>query len=309
MLNTPILFIIFNRFETTKQSFQKIKKAKPKQLFIAADGPRDFIEGEVHICNKTIQYVLQNIDWDCEINTKLEETNIGCKKNVIEAISWFFHHVEKGIILEDDILCTDQFFSFCDELLETYKNDPEIMLISGTNFISPRKFEISESYIFSNYANTWGWATWRRAWDGYDSEILDWEKPEVRLELSLYLKKEEFKFFSNLFDKIDDFKQAWDYQWWFHRFKQKGVGIIPSTNLIKNIGFDQYATHTKDVPERVKNPIMNTFTFPLRHPITKEINTKYDKLISKQGYTIKNISLLNLLKRKVLQIFKSYGKK
>src|SRR3989304_2636082 len=155
ILTAPVLFLTFNRPEETKRVFEEIKKAKPKQLFIASDGPRESRPEEKIVITELRAHLLKNIDWRCKIKTLFRDKNFGCRKSVSGAIDWFFSHVEKGVILEDDCLPSQSFFRFCQELLERYKDDKRIMQISGTNVEGISKIE--ESYFFSRTYNVWGW--------------------------------------------------------------------------------------------------------------------------------------------------------
>ena len=122
-LNTAVLFLVFNRLDTTKQVFEAIQQAKPPRLYVAADGARELKEGEAEIVKAVREFVIQNIDWECEVKTLFREQNHGCKMAVSGAIDWFFANEEKGIILEDDCLPSQSFFWFCEELLYKYKDD------------------------------------------------------------------------------------------------------------------------------------------------------------------------------------------
>ncbi|MFH1427813.1 MAG: nucleotide-diphospho-sugar transferase, partial [Patescibacteria group bacterium] len=166
--NTPILFLIFNRPETTQRVFDKIKIIKPRHLFVAADGPREG-KNESEKC-QAVRDIIKQIDWDCKVNTLFRDKNLGCKLAVSSAIDWFFDNVEEGIILEDDCLPDPSFFKFCQELLVKYREDSNVMCISGDNF-NPNLYNGSDSYFFSKVASIWGWASWRRAWKYYDIEM------------------------------------------------------------------------------------------------------------------------------------------
>lgn len=173
--NVPILFIIFNRPETTKAVFHEIRKNQPFQLFVAADGPRREIFEDIENCRK-VREIIQLIDWECNVQTLFRDENLGCKIAVSSAIDWFFSQVDEGIILEDDCLPDQSFFPFCQELLEKYRYDAKIMMIGGSNFqFNKNKFEYS--YYFSRYFHIWGWASWKRAWQFYDVEMKAW--PEI----------------------------------------------------------------------------------------------------------------------------------
>lgn len=253
-LNTPILFIIFNRPDTIQKVFNSIRQAKPKQLFVAADGPREDKAGEAEQCQRARDIVNQ-VDWDCEIRTLFQEKNLGCGPGPSSAppsaISWFFNNVEDGIILEDDCLPHPDFYVFCEQLLDYYRTNEKIMCISGDNFQYGRK-RGKASYYFSDYRGIpkpiWGWATWRRAWKHYNCEFL----PE---EARNYV---------------------WDTQWMMCIRKNYGLTVIPNVNLVANIGFDDDATHTQGTWRFTNLPTEN-MVFPLVHPTKIHPNRAADR--------------------------------
>lgn len=110
-LETPILFIVFNRLDTTKQVFAKIREARPKQLFIAADGPRPGNANDIVRCQEIRDYLVANIDWECDLQTLFRSENLGCALACSGAINWFFDQVEEGIVIEDDCLPDPSFFN------------------------------------------------------------------------------------------------------------------------------------------------------------------------------------------------------
>jgi len=242
MFNTPILFIIFNRLETTKQVFAQIKNVQPNQLFISADGPRNDKEGEKEKCDKVRQWVLEQIDWNCEVKTLFRAENLGCGKGPASAIDWFFQNVERGIILEDDCLPNNSFFVFCETMLMRFENDSNIMHISGNNF---QLSQIgNESYYLSKLPYIWGWATWRRAWEKYDFELTVFEDTEV---CNYFNYKSIDDYWHDLFRKTkNESSTVWDCQWVFTILHNNGFCILPQNNLVKNIGFGEDSTHTSD---------------------------------------------------------------
>lgn len=264
-LKTPVLFLIFNRPETTSQVWGVIKQVQPVELFIASDGPRKDMEGDVEKCQRVRQIVNQ-IDWDCNVKTLFREENLGCKIAVSSAIDWFFKEVEEGIILEDDCLPHPSFFQFCHELLGRYRYDERIMVISGNNFQLGHNLT-PYSYYFSRYNHSWGWATWRRAWKFFDPEMSLW--PEIRGQglLSSIFKKQGVIYWTKIFDKVyRGTHDIWDYQWTFACWSQNGLSILPDVNLVTNIGFgSNEATHTKGKGKSLSIP-SKEIVFPLRHP-------------------------------------------
>ena len=271
-LITPVLFLVFNRLDTTKQVFEEIRKAKPTQLFIAADGPRNSEEKKK--TDSVRKNILGNIDWECEVKTLFREKNLGCKYAVAGAIDWFFEHVEQGIILEDDCLPSQSFFKFCQEMLNRYKDNERIMHISGTNIEG--NSNINGNYFFSNTFNVWGWATWKRTWRLYDVEMKNWPQSRMKIfklmgRASLFYKIKSWRLYELTFrNKIN----TWDYQWDFTCRKNRGISIIPSKNLISNLGFEE-GTHTTNYGKE-KFLKREETEFPLKE--NKEtINRRYFK--------------------------------
>ncbi len=264
-LKTAVLFLIFNRPDTTKQVFEAIRKAKPPRLYVAADGPRTDKSGEAEKCEK-VRRIATQVDWDCEVKTLFREKNLGCKVAVSSGINWFFEHVEEGIVLEDDTLPDHSFFGFCHELLEKYRDDERIGMVSGNNFQSGRK-RTTYSYHFSRYGMIWGWASWRRAWEKYCVNMKLW--PEIRdgewLQ-DILGDKNAANYWARIFENVYQKKiDTWDYQWAFTRFVNNYLILRPNENIVANIGFGEDSTHTEGVgrPEYIKTEPMK---FPLLHP-------------------------------------------
>jgi len=217
--------------------------------------------------------VIDQIDWDCELKTKLNQKNLGCKIGVSSGISWFFQHVNEGIILEDDCVPDISFFSFCKYLLKKYRYDTRIMHISGTNF-QDGILRDDSSYYFSKYVYVWGWATWKRAWDLYDVKIQNFDKFLMHKSIkNIFTDKKEQKFLLNNFNlAYTNKKMTWDYQWHYTNLINNGLSITPNKNLVSNIGFGKEATHT---PQK-------------HHPFSNRPVDKLDK-ISHPSFIIPNI--------------------
>lgn len=277
VFNCPILFLIFNRPDTTQKVFNQIKKIKPKKLYIASDGPRQNNPDDIEKCKETIE-IIDQIDWDCDIETLLREENLGCKKAISSAITWFFENEESGIILEDDCVPIDSFFWFCQELLDKYKYDEKVMMISGLNYFN-NKLEMKESYFFSNYVIIWGWATWRRAWKKYNINMDGWIEFDNKKYLSYIYNNRKFeKWLYSLFkvayeNKVD----AWGIQWYFSILINDGLCIVPKYNLVTNIGVE--GAH---VSEKSKIHFMPTKPLNVNgiiHPKLILLDYKYNNML------------------------------
>jgi hypothetical protein len=306
MLNTPILFLVFNRPDQTRKVFKKIREAKPKKLFVAADGPRAAKDGENEKC-ELVRKIAIDVDWDCELYTLFGKENLGCGLAVSSAITWFFDNVEQGIILEDDTIPNNSFFAFCENMLHKYKEDDSIMHIGGNNF-QFGKIIGNGSYYFSKFAHVWGWATWKRAWDKYNYDIVSWsseKKDSAFLTLRENVQRDYWRsVFNDIAEGIID---TWDYQWQLSIWYYKGKCIIPNKNLIQNIGFGEGATHTvarSKILESMRTKRLSNFIEPVSIDINDKADTDYFNYIFLSRPPLnRRIKITNILRRILRQYF------
>lgn len=299
-MNTPILFIIFKRYDTALQVFQQIRKTQPPRLYFAADAPRN--EEEIKECELTRSLVNQ-VDWDCEVKTLFQSENQGCGVGPYKAISWFFENEEQGIILEDDCVPNQDFFEYCEQLLTRYKDDDRISVITGRNVLGEYTYNDS-SYFLSGLHFCWGWASWRRTWKHYDYSLknirfIPYMSHLVNLfgcrPLLIMWRLSKF-----MQCKLNPKMDAWDYQFAISTQMRETYTIVPKVNLVHNVGFDDRATHTstnnhEDIPSF---PII-----PLQHPSSLIYNSNFDNKTKRIGNNIV-IFLLRFVKTFVKYIFK-----
>lgn len=294
-MDTPILFLVFNRPDKTRLVFEAIRKAKPNQLFVSADGPRFNVPGEVEKCD-LVRSIASAVDWDCKLNLLFRDKNLGCGKSVSEGITWFFDNVEEGIIIEDDCLPSSSFFRFCSELLDRYRHDQEIALVTGNNFQMGIKRGNSD-YYFSRYTHIWGWATWRRAWNDYDYTMAEYENLKYN-----YLHKQLLPL--GMMDAVKyEQMDTWDVQWMYTNFLKNRLSIIPNINLVENIGFTDDATHTTmSIPNYIKLSQSGELNFPLKHPVNIKANIKADLFTAKTNFNINTIGFPQKIYSKVKSV-------
>lgn len=299
---SPVLFIVFNRPDTTARVFEAIRQARPPRLYIAADGARASRPDEAPLCEET-RRIASAVDWPCEVKTLFRSENLGCKMAVSGAIEWFFEHEEQGVILEDDCLPDPSFFAYCDAMLDHYKDDPRVMCVSGDNFLpADVKQGLRDSYYFSAFVHIWGWASWRRAWRGYDVTMSKWTP-----ELGEQLLKKVFpdhaplrRIWMNTFSKTAAGQiGTWDYQWVFHCWMAGGLSCMPAHNLISNIGFDERATHTTESGHSQANLPTHALAMPLKHPAAVARNLEADRWSANNLYPVARYTLRRVLGRKL----------
>ena len=281
---TPVVFVIFNRPETTKRVFAEIARARPRRLLVVADGPRPNRPGEAERCS-TARAIVERVDWDCEVSSHYSDENLGLARRYATGLGWVFEQVAEAIILEDDCLPHPSFFRFCSELLERYRDDERVMTICGDNYLFGRK-RVPHSYFFHRVPGTYGLATWRRAWQHYDFEMSRW--PELRetsfLEETLR-DAQAVKYWRQMFDWTHSGTLGtWDSQWVLTLWEQHGLAATTSVNLVSNIGFGPGAVHHTSTDHPAANIPMEEIKFPLQHPPTVLPDSKADRLIFENIY-------------------------
>ncbi|SEF98934.1 hypothetical protein [Parabacteroides chinchillae] len=301
MYNTPILFLIFSRPDTTIRVFERIRQIKPTRLYVAADAARENNPDEIKRCEET-RAIISKIDWPCELKTLYRIKNLGCKVAVSEAITWFFEQEEYGVILEDDCLPDLSFFPFCEELLVKYKDDDRIGHIGGNNFF-PGIVDKGLSYDFCSISHIWGWASWRRVWKNYDVNFSYWEeskKNQLKRKSLFKSLREEIYFSSFIEDTLAGDKgiNTWDVQYWFMLRTQNQLCLYPSVNLVTNIGLNSIgATHMSSKNSKLHIESMQ-INFPLLHPKYVLANKIIDdKTVRKNFFSYKRFMrfLVNLI--------------
>jgi hypothetical protein len=303
----PILFIIFNRTDTSFRVFEEIKKIKPQKLYLFSDAPRSNVANELEKCLLTREIILKNIDWDCDCKTNFQQVNTGARYAIGNAVNWLFENEEYGIILEHDCLPNSSFFYFCEKLLIKYQFDERVMHIGGNNFLE-HSLKLESDYYFSRFSLIWGWATWKRAWKPYyDVEMENLPQfveqnilGQVFLEINK--RKTIFRFLEMTLKKQ---LNTWDYQWSMAIWSNHGLSICPSINLVKNIGFDADAIHTKNP----NHPLSNLPTYSLevhKHPLFMAFNDEADEKTYKKLYYVSSYGKFKYrIKQFVLSFIKS----
>ncbi|MEN9217534.1 MAG: hypothetical protein Q6J33_00845 [Gloeomargarita sp. DG_2_bins_126] len=284
-LNTPIVFLIFRRPDLTQRVWERIRQVRPKTLLVVADGPRD--EGEAEKCAQA-RSVIEQIDWPCDVYKNYAATNLGCKKRVSSGISWAFSLVEEAIILEDDCLPVPTFFTFCETLLNYYRQDERIFSISGNNF-QDGKIRSPYSYYFSKYPHIWGWATWRRAWRyWHDHPDLWTEYKKLDLISAIHPHPLEQSHWQGIFEAMfyHQYPDTWDYLWTFACWSQGGFSIVPNVNMVSNLGFREDAAHTRN-PDHQNANLAVADLEQITHPPFVVVDRCADEYTFRRGFGIK----------------------
>jgi hypothetical protein len=263
-IRTPVAMVLFRRPDRTARVFEQIRAARPRNLILIADGPRNPAEGSQ--C-EAARAVVANVDWDCEVTRDYASENLGLKKRITSGLDLVFDRYEEAIILEDDCLPSISFFRYCQELLDRYRENDLVMHIAGSDLLGGDRSQLS--YRFTRYPHIWGWATWRSAWQTYDPALAEWHafsrrKRERRIA-EMFAHEDERRYWRDAWDASEHIDN-WDFRWSYALLSRNGLATIPNRNLVTNIGFGSNATNALDDPHGIGGRPRGEMAFPLRHP-------------------------------------------
>lgn len=280
LAKAPVAYIVFNRPRHTRVTFDAIRSYRPAQLFVIADGPRDDHPNDKARCQE-VRRIVSEIDWPCEVHRDFSDINLGSGRRVSSGLDWVFSLVDRAIVLEDDCLASPEFFTYCEVLLERYRECTQVWVIGGNSY-QPEFQRGQASYYFSRYPDTWGWATWRRAWRHYQHDLPfleEWQRSQRWREC--FPTKSEQRHFRHIFhEALTGAVDSWDYQWVGCVLFHGGLAATPNANLVQNIGFGPEATHTVH-PEGLQYRFTpGSFARPpgdLVHPSEISVNEEADE--------------------------------
>lgn len=289
----PVAIFGFNRPAEFQKVLERVIEASPPKIYVVLDGPRNEKEGSAQ---KEMKEIVGKIPDFIKVVTNFSEVNLGCKKRLSSGIDWVFEQEDAAIFLEDDCLPGADFFSFCSQLLQTYRDDERIGIISGYNPLLEYTQTKTESYYFSQYPHIWGWASWKRVWKNYDVDFKEDQIERLKIIKEKAHNKEEVRFWKFHFNNVANGQiNTWDAQVTYMCFKKDYLNILPSGNLIQNIGFTENATHTTQ-SEGYQDHAIIPLNYPINHPT--EFKPDFDNLRAEVEY--QTPSILRRVLRKLL---------
>ncbi len=323
-VDIAVLMLFFNRPESFQLVFNEVKKARPSQLFLYQDGPRnDKDRVGIDACRQIAAD--ENIDWKCEVVRKYQEKNYGCDPSGYMSHKWAFSMADKCIVLEDDVVPSLSFFPFCKEMLDKYENDERITMVAGFN-TDETTVGIPYDYIFTSVFSIWGWASWRRVVDKWDGDYSFMNDEFNKYQLAALVKERKYRrdFMKMCHDHATSGRQYFESIFWSCMLMNNGLAIMPTRNLINNVGATADSTHysaLKTMPRRLQNIFtMKRYelSFPLRHPKYVMENVEFKEHFYKAqawghpwiktGRSFEEL-WLNIRYGNITQIFKSLKKR
>jgi len=275
--STPVVAIVYHRPQRAAELLATLREARPRTLFLVADGPRAGDDEDAERCRAT-RAVAAKIDWPCDVVVDFADENLGCARRIVSALDRVFSQADRAIVLEDDVRAAPSFFTFCDAMLERYADDERVMHVDGTNRLGEWRPDVHD-YHFARHGNVWGWATWARAWATYDATLNRYRTPAARAAIAAHAVDPAQAALMAWFldDDIAALADEWDYQWSLARYATGGLTVVPARNLTTNVGFGPDATHTMHADELAATTRASSLDPPFTGPTDVTADADLDR--------------------------------
>ncbi len=237
-----IVYFTYNRPEYTKISLSALKQnelASKSEIIIFSDGPKSQNEDKNKV--EQVRNIIENLTGFKKITLHLRQSNYGLYKNIVEGVTEVLKINKKIIIVEDDCKTSRYFLNFMNDSLNLYENNENVCSINGWFF--PKKNNLQDTFFLMNHTS-WGWGTWKRAWDKFnpDTNYLIHEIKKRKMIKKFNLNN-CFDYFGMLERRNKKLNESQAIVWKASTFINKMLSLYPSNSFVQNIGFDQSGTH------------------------------------------------------------------
>ena len=248
MRQTPLLILAYNRPEKVKALVERLRMLAPPLVMVAVDGPRTGKPGD-DAKVRAVRDAVDGIDWGAEVYTRFRPVNVGLRASVVDAVGWAISEYGQVIVLEEDVLPGPDFMPYAEYMLELFRDDPRIAHISGYNVVPTNRMDMPDAASrLTVYPESIAWATWDRAWAGYDDD-LGWGGAATVKVLRPIVGGvfAALRWRQNFSDARAQRISTWAYRWVASMWSRRQLVVSPNHNLVTYIGQDE-GTHTTTVP-------------------------------------------------------------
>lgn len=245
----PVVVFAYRRpdhLRNTLASLMRCAGFDRTPVIVYGDGPRDSGEtGSVMATRELAQSMLGE-----RAEYHFSEANLGLSRSVIGGVTEVVDRFGRAIVVEDDLELSPSFLTFMNHALDRYANDERVFQVSGYMFDVPQ-LKAAPSALFLPLTVSWGWATWRRAWNQFDPLASGWEALRTDRDLRRRFNLDEaYDYATMLVRQMEGLRNSWAVRWYWTVFKANGLVLFPPVSLVRNTGFDGSGTHGRGLLRR-----------------------------------------------------------
>ncbi len=299
----PIAIFVYKRPDHTRRTIESLVQCSgfaESQLYVFCDGAKK--PGDQAAIDETRAVVRSMVGERAEMIEAAQ--NQGLANSIIAGVSRLLNDYERVIVLEDDLIVSPGFLQYMNAALEAYQDEPSVMQVSGYMFPVP-EFANRNEAMFWPFIGSWGWATWKNAWQYFDPQATGWEVLKTDEEMrSRFDLDSSFNYFNMIKKQMAGEIDSWAIRWYWSVFKNQGCAVFPPTTYVKNIGFDGSGSHGWFTAWFLHKSEHNWMIDQINLPKTVVINPKDLKAIKQSmgGFSNKGLSILRNIKNTITSI-------
>lgn len=237
----PVVLFVYNRLRHVREVISALNRnqlSRESDLYIYSDGAKKAAETE---SIRAVREYLKSVDGFKSITITERDQNVGLARSIIDGVTEVCETRGRVITLEDDLVVSPYFLQYMNEALERYESEGQVMSIHG--YVYPVKASLPETFFLKD-TGSWGWATWKRAWDCFESDgsklLEELTKRGLRRKFDM---NGSYPFTKILMGQVKGGNDSWAIRWQASAFLNNGLTLFPGRSLVKNIGHDSSGTH------------------------------------------------------------------
>ena len=244
----PVAVFVYCRYEHTKRLFESLyqnKEVRDTVIYIFSDAAKK--EKDIDAVNHVREYIHSVAEDNRFREVKIIESpvNKGLACSIISGVNIVLEEYDSVIVLEDDLLVSNDYLCFMKDSLEYYKDNVKVGAVTGFSYEMKSLKKYKPDIYLARTGNCLGWGTWKEIWTSVDWEVADYEEFRKNKKARRGFDKCQYKI-SNMLDaqmegRIDSWAVRWDYHFW----KNELLTVYPKKSRIRHEGYESGATHCK----------------------------------------------------------------
>jgi hypothetical protein len=260
----PVVVFAYNRPDLLARTLASVRSRAVPALYAYSDGAKTAADADGVAA---VRRLLASVDWT-EVRLVERTENLGLGRSILDGVSAVLREHDRVVILEDDIELAPGTYEWFAAALSQYEHDRRVMSISAWNHPRVTPHGLGGRPFFSGRANSWGWATWTRAWDGMLAETA-LEKLAIAQRAGVA---------ADMYGTDIPEQAAVEAEWniWAvrlvaHHMAHGGLVLHPGEPYARHIGWDPRGTHATDqsrwdAPLAARAVIPDRWPEPVEHP-------------------------------------------
>lgn len=245
----PIAVFIYRRpthLRETLQSLRQCSGAEDARIVVFGDGPASAVHAaDVAAARDVARQVLGD-----RAEYRFSAENRGLAASVIAGVGEILLDHERVIVVEDDLRLSPDSLGFMNAALERYAEDTEVFQVSA-HIVDVPEFATRSDALFLPFTTSWGWATWRRAWSGFDADAEGWERLCADRSLRHRFNVGGAVDYAGMLERqMSGVGDSWAIRWYWSVFRRSGLVLFPPRSMVRNTGLDGTGTHGRGLFRR-----------------------------------------------------------